>query len=60
MAATSNANTTSRPRVNPAFSTARAITSSAARVPGRSGANPPSSPSPVANPSLLSTDLSAW
>ena len=50
----------SRPRVNPALSTAFAIVSSAAVVPGRSGANPPSSPSPVACPSDFSTLLSAW
>ena len=39
---------------------AELIRSSAALVPAMSGANPPSSPRPVASPCFLSTDFSEW
>jgi hypothetical protein len=50
----------SRPSVSPVAETASAIRSSAARFDARSGAKPPSSPSPVARPFFFSTDFSAW
>ena len=48
----------SLPSVRPVASTARPISSNAARLFGRSGAKPPSSPKPVAKPSDFNTDFS--
>ena len=48
------------PGVNPALPIASTMRSSAARLWARSGANPPSSPTPVDSPCCLITDFSAW
>ena len=60
VAAASMASATSCPGVKPALPIASTIRSSAARLCSRSGAKPPSSPTPVVSPCCLSTDFSAW
>src|SRR5918996_4008301 len=60
LAATSRARTTSSPGSSAAASIAPTRSSHAAAVSGRSGANPPSSPTPVESPRSWRRDLSAW
>src|SRR5918996_1413212 len=50
----------SPPGARPASVMARTSASQAAAAPGRSGANPPSSPTPVPSPSSLSWVRSTW
>ena len=60
VAAASIANAKSLPSVYPAFSTALHKYFSASSSSFRLGANPPSSPTPHARPSALSTPFSVW
>ncbi|MPN19463.1 hypothetical protein SDC9_166832 [bioreactor metagenome] len=60
VAATSNPNITSFPGSYPALAIASTINSKAALFDDKFGANPPSSPTPQANPLAAKTDFKEW